>query len=136
MAGQIEHIVAVHVGDVGHAALPRQPDRRAVALPQRDRVDAAAAVDLGGDLLTNGDGLLLEGRRLYAVQNRLLQVAAVRLDASFLSGTVRGAITSPDFDVPTTVARFGPWLYLPNARFGTEATPDTDYWVTRVRARC
>ena len=42
---------------------------------------------------------------------------------------------STSFDVPTTVAKFGGKLYLPNARFGTAATPDTDYWVTKVRAK-
>ena len=40
------------------------------------------AVDLGGTLLTNGDGLLVEGRTLYAVQNRLNQVAVIPLDRS------------------------------------------------------
>ena len=41
-------------------------------------------------------------------------------------------LTSPDFDVPTTVARWRDGLYLPNARFTTPATPETEYWVTRV----
>lgn len=47
------------------------------------------------------------------------------------------AITSPDFDVPTTIARSGNGFYLPNARFSTTPTPTTEYWVTRVDApRC
>lgn len=95
----------------------------------------ASVVDLGGALLTNGDGLLLVGRTLYAVQNQLNQVAVVSLDRSGTRGRVVDTITSADFDIPTTVARFGRWLYLPNARFGTPPTPDTPYWVTRVPAR-
>jgi sugar lactone lactonase YvrE len=96
------------------------------------RTGVARQVDLGGALLTNGDGMLLLGRTLYVVQNRLNQVAVVRLDRSGRSGVVTGALESLDFDVPTTVAAFGRWLYLPNARFTTPPTPQTPYWVTRI----
>jgi hypothetical protein len=47
-------------------------------------------------------------------------------------GEVVGELTSPRFDVPTTVAVFGNRLYLPNARFSTSPTPTTEYWVTAV----
>ncbi|MET0885829.1 MAG: hypothetical protein ABWX92_05195, partial [Mycetocola sp.] len=101
------------------------------------RVDAktgvAAAVDLGGALLPNGDGLLVVGRTLYVVQNQLNQVAVIRLNASGTSGTLIDERTDPDFQVPTTIARFGTSLYLPNARFGTPPTPDTEYSVVRIR---
>ncbi len=101
------------------------------------RVDPATGVatrvDLGDTLLTNGDGLLVEGRVLYAVQNRLDQVAVVRLARDGSRGTLRDTLTAPGFDVPTTVARFGNGLYLPNARF---SSPDaTDFSVTRVGRR-
>jgi sugar lactone lactonase YvrE len=95
----------------------------------------ATVVDLGGELLTNGDGMLLVGRTLYVVRNQDDLVAVVELDRDGTSGTVTREITSPDFDVPTTVAKFGRSLYLPNARFTTPAEPDTPYWVTRVDAR-
>ena len=42
-------------------------------------------------------------------------------------------LTSPGFDVPTTIASYRHSLYLPNARFTTPPTPTTDYWITRVR---
>ncbi|ROR91585.1 SMP-30/gluconolactonase/LRE family protein [Nocardioides aurantiacus] len=96
------------------------------------RTGVASRVDLGGTLLTNGDGLLREGRTLFAVQNRLNQVAELRLSRDGRSGRLVQTITSPDFDVPTTVARWRDGLYLPNARFTTPATPETEYWVTRV----
>lgn len=95
----------------------------------------ATVVDLGGDLLANGDGMLLVGRTLYVVQNQLNQVAVVSLDREGTEGEVTRTITSDDFDIPTTVAAFGRWLYLPNARFNTPPTPDTPYWVTQVPAR-
>ena len=61
MTGNVEQIVAVHVGDVGHAALPGQPDEAAVALAQRDGVDAAASIDLRGadDLMRHRAGLIV-----------------------------------------------------------------------------
>ena len=92
----------------------------------------AAQVDLGGLVLTNGDGLLREGRTLYVVQNRLNQVAVLHLAKDGRSGRLVDTLSSPDFDVPTTIARSGGDLYLPNARFTTPPTPDTEYWVTGI----
>jgi sugar lactone lactonase YvrE len=93
---------------------------------------ATRLVDLGGATLTNGDGLLLQGRSLYVVQNVDNRIAVVALRPGFASGTVVGAITSPGFDVPTTVARFGGRLYAVNARFSTPPTPTTTYSVVQV----
>jgi streptogramin lyase len=104
------------------------------------RIDPATGdydqVDMGDDSLQNGDGLLLLGERtLLVVQNFLNQIAVVRLDRGFGSGRVVRTITDEDFDVPTTVARQHGSLYLPNARFSTPPTPQTEYWVTRVGKR-
>lgn len=95
----------------------------------------ARQVDLGGVPLTNGDGLLRRGGTLYVVQNRSNQIAVVDLGRSYRSGEVTRVITDPAFQVPTTVAAFGPFLYAVNARFGTPPTPDTTYTVVRVSAR-
>ena len=92
----------------------------------------AQEIDLGGDDVTNGDGILLDGRTLYVVQNQNNQIAVVELSPDFTSGEVTGTITSPFFDVPTTVAEFGNDLYAVNARFGTEPGPETEYDVVRV----
>jgi hypothetical protein len=83
-------------------------------------------------VLTNGDGILLVGRTLYVVQNRLNRIAVVRLGPDYATGTVDTVITSPLFDVPATVATFGSSLYAVNARFTTPATPATTYDVVRV----
>lgn len=118
------------------------PDGRALLIVQSStgglfRVDprsgASTRVDLGGETLVNGDGLLRDGRTLYAVQNRLNQLAVVRLDRRGTAGAVQRRVTDPRFDVPTTVAPFGPRLYLVNARFGTTPTPTTEYTVVAVR---
>jgi sugar lactone lactonase YvrE len=119
------------------------PDGRALLVVQSNtgllfRVNpstgATAAVDLGGEILTNGDGLLVIGRTLYVVQNRLNQVAVFRLDSKGTSGRLVTRLTSPNFDVPTTVAAFGNHLYLPNARFGVTVTPETPYTAVAIRA--
>jgi sugar lactone lactonase YvrE len=94
----------------------------------------ATTIDLGGATLVNGDGLLLRGHTLYAVQNQQNEITVVRMNRRFDAGTVTGEITDPAFDVPTTLAAFGPFLYAVNARFGTTPTPTTPYTVVRVRA--
>ncbi|MGH3761797.1 SMP-30/gluconolactonase/LRE family protein [Actinophytocola sp.] len=85
------------------------------------------------DALTNGDGLLLRGRTLYVVQNRLNTVAVLRLDHSASSARVVDRLTDERFDVPTTVGAFGGRLYLPNARFNTPPEPTTPYQVVAIR---
>ncbi|MFC4856533.1 SMP-30/gluconolactonase/LRE family protein [Actinophytocola glycyrrhizae] len=83
--------------------------------------------------LTNGDGLLLSGRTLYVVQNRLNTVAVLHLDRAATRAVLRTTLTDERFDVPTTVAAFGNRLYLPNARFNTTPGPDVEYQVIAVR---
>jgi sugar lactone lactonase YvrE len=117
------------------------PDGKALIIVQSStgfllRVDPCSGVsrriDIGDALMTNGDGLLLLGRTLYVVQNRLNKIAVLALNRTGTRGVVTGELTSPDFDVPTTAAAFGNRLYLPNARFSTPPTPTTQYWVTAV----
>jgi streptogramin lyase len=92
----------------------------------------ATIVDLGGASLPFGDGLLVVGNTLYVVQNRLDQVAVIRLDAAGTTGSLVETLTSENFDVPTTVAAYGSSLFLPNARFGTPPSPTTEYDVVRI----
>ena len=66
------------------------------------------------------------------VRNQLNQVAVVDLDPTGTSGQLVDVLTSPNFDIPTTVAAFGASLYLPNGRFTTPPTPTTPYSVTRI----
>jgi sugar lactone lactonase YvrE len=94
---------------------------------------ATKAVDLGGAVLTNGDGIMLHGTTLYVVQNRDNKIAVVSLSSDFARGTVTRTITDPDLDVPTTIDRFGRRLYAVNARFGTATGSDATYDVVQVR---
>jgi sugar lactone lactonase YvrE len=94
----------------------------------------ATRIDLGGQSVANGDGLLLRGHTLYVVQNRLNQIAVIELAPDFLTGERVALITSPNFDVPTTVAAFGNALYAVNARFGIQNPNSASYSIVRVIA--
>jgi sugar lactone lactonase YvrE len=88
-------------------------------------------IDLGGAKVTNGDGLLLDGRRLFVVQNAQNLIAVVELAPRLGSGEVVRRLRDEDFDVPTTVADMGNQLYVVNARFTTPPTPESEYWTAR-----
>jgi len=93
---------------------------------------SATLIDLNGGSVPSGDGLLRIGHKLYVVQNFLNQIAVVHLDRDFASGEIVKTLTDPAFRVPTTIDRFGPFLYAVNARFDTTPTPDTDYDVVQL----
>jgi DNA-binding beta-propeller fold protein YncE len=83
----------------------------------------ATVIDLGADSVPAADGILLDGKTLYVVQNTLNQIAVIELDPGFTSGKVVGFLTSSFFRVPTTVAEFGNSLYAVNARFDQGPPP-------------
>jgi sugar lactone lactonase YvrE len=93
-----------------------------------------AEIDLGGESVPSGDGILLDGRsRLWVVQNFLNLVTQVELSPDLASGEVVSRTTHPSFDVPTTVAASDGYLALPNARFEAVDDPTTaEYWVTQI----
>lgn len=95
---------------------------------------ATTAIDAGGASVTTGDGMLRVGRTLYVVRNRMNKVDVLRLLDDGSARYVR-SITAEGFDVPTTVARLGQRLYLPNARFGTASPETATYTVTQVPAK-
>jgi sugar lactone lactonase YvrE len=78
-----------------------------------------------------GDGILLDGRLLYVVQNQLNRVAVVKVRRMLDSGRIVKHLTDPDFDVPTTIAAFGKRLYAVNARFGVADPTTAKYDVER-----
>jgi sugar lactone lactonase YvrE len=105
----------------------------------------AVQIDIGGDTLPYGDGILLDGKTLYVMQNEFNHIAVVDLAPDLLSGTVVRYITDPDyFKVPTTIAEFGSNLYAVNSRFDVAppplpgnppADPNLEYDVIKVPKR-
>ena len=94
----------------------------------------ADEIDLGPNNVLNGDGILLSGKILYVVQNRLNQVAVIDLATDLSSGEVIRLLTDSDFDVPTTIDELGSRLYAVNARFGVAnpGDPATAYEVVQL----
>ncbi|GAA5765732.1 hypothetical protein [Streptosporangium roseum] len=82
------------------------------------------------------DGQLLHGRTLFAVengvQNKRSALAVLRLNAAGTDGRVVRRVRDARFDVPATVAAFGPRLYLPNARFTTSPTLTITYTAVAI----
>ena len=91
-----------------------------------DPVNGASAT-IAGVSVPSVDGIVLLGRRLWAVQNSD-QVTRVRLSAHLTSGVIEEVITSDLFQVPATAARFGSRLAVVNAKFDTGFPPTADEW--------
>jgi sugar lactone lactonase YvrE len=104
------------------------------------RVDPATgearAIDLDGYSAQFGDGLLLKGRTLYVVRNRINTVAKIILRGNLLRGRLAAELTEPAalLDVPTTIAAVRGSLYVVNARFGTPPEATTTYTIVRLGA--
>lgn len=93
---------------------------------------AATKIDLGTADVAMADGMLLDGKTLYVVQNFANQISVVELSPDFATGAVGDVITDADFMIPTTVAEFGNSLYAVNARFDVPSGPDIEYQVVQV----
>jgi sugar lactone lactonase YvrE len=96
----------------------------------------------GGSLMPGTlDGLQIQGRTLYVVQNFANSIVEVDLSADLSSGVVDETITSSLFQVPTTVVVSGGRLAAVNGRFdlgfpppfGPGAPPGTTFDVVQVR---
>jgi sugar lactone lactonase YvrE len=100
--------------------------------PEGEDFGTAATARIEGIDVPNVDGILVQGRQLWAVQNQINQVSRIRLSHDLSSGVLQDVITSPDFNVPTTIAKFGNTLAAVNAKFGQ---PATEFEVVLVPAR-
>ncbi|WP_238011346.1 superoxide dismutase [Dactylosporangium sp. AC04546] len=135
-------------GELGDAAgfnngIEATPDGRLIIVQMlADRLlsydpkrGTAGRIDLGGASVLQGDGLLRRGQHLYVVRNFFNIIAKFRLHPSLKKAELAEEITHPKFDIPATVAGFGPHLYAVNARFNVEVpTPETTYNIVRTRS--
>lgn len=90
------------------------------------------SVALGGDSVTNGDGLEIDDETLYVVRNQNNLIAVIELGRHLRSGTLVAELTDAGLDVPTTVALARHSLWAVNARFLPNPTPESEYWITRL----
>jgi Cu-Zn family superoxide dismutase len=86
-------------------------------------------IDLGGTMLTAGDGLVLRGRTLWVVRNSLELIAEVQLSDDLSSGELVAQTTDPSFMFPTTADIANGRLLVVNSQFdqrmGTPVEPFT-----------
>ncbi|HSF26774.1 MAG TPA: hypothetical protein VLC50_04575 [Actinomycetes bacterium] len=135
-------ITATPSGDtliVGHSSL-------GAVLTVDPDTGASRQIAVTGGSLTPGtnDGILLDGKTLWVVENFANRLLEIRLAPDLSSGRITATVTNADVDgalrVPTTVAEHGHLLAIVNARFdlglppplGTGAPPGTDYDVVLV----
>jgi sugar lactone lactonase YvrE len=82
------------------------------------------------------DGILFDAGRLYAMQIFFNQIAQIDLSPDLSRGTVATIITSPLFEVPTSVVRYGDRLAVVNAKYDTGFPPTAaTYEVVIVNSR-
>ena len=81
-----------------------------------------ASATIAGVSVPQVDEIVLQGRRLWAVQNTD-QVTQIRLAPDLSSGVVEEVITSALFQTPATAALFGSRLAVVNAKFDTGFPP-------------
>lgn len=97
----------------------------------------AKLIDLGGVPVPLADGILLDGRLLYVVQNLANQIAVIQLDNRYKSGTLIDIITDENFGIPSTIDDKGNNLYAVNAHFDLappgEIHSDVEFEVVKVR---
>jgi sugar lactone lactonase YvrE len=74
-------------------------------------------INLGGETLTNGDGLLLDGRTVYVVRNEQALIVPVKLSGEYIRGKVGEPFTDPSFAFPTTIAKTDGRLLVVNSQF-------------------
>ena len=87
---------------------------------------AVSSIDLGGATVS-GDGLVLRGRILYAIerQGSIGYVVTLRLSGQLITGRVLSRTTDPTFDDPTTAAIVRGRMLVVNSQFGVQATGQT-----------
>ncbi len=87
------------------------------------KVDTATGdsvpIDVHGeqDTFVDGDGLYMDGRTLYIMQNFQNKIAVVQLTGDLTEGTFLKDIVSEDFAIPTTIMGYGDSIYAINTHF-------------------
>ena len=90
-------------------------------------------IELGGETLANGDGLLIDGRTVYVVRNEQELIVPVKLSDEYISGEVGEPFTDPSFAFPTTIAKTDDRLLVVNSQFDKrEGEPELPFTVSSV----
>lgn len=107
------------------------------------RTGSSRTIAITGGTITPGtpDGILLDGRTLWVVENFAERLVKIKLSGDLTSGRITETFTSDLFRIPTTVAKSGDRLAIVNGRFdlgfpppfGPGAPPGTDFDVVQIK---
>jgi Cu-Zn family superoxide dismutase len=90
-------------------------------------------INLGGETLANGDGLLLDERTVYVVRNEQELIVPVELSGEYIKGEVGEPFTDPSFAFPTTIAKTDGRFLVVNSQFDKqEGDPELPFTVSSV----
>ena len=120
----------------GHSLIVANLYRGELYLVDPDTGDASL-IDLNGASVPLADGILLDGKYLYVVQNLWNQIAVIRMDYHYKSGRLIDTITDENFGIPATIDDKGNYLYAVNAHFDLAPpgvlAPDVEFEVVKVQ---
>lgn len=121
---------AVINGQFNNNGIAATPDGRTLIVAHTNNgvlntVDPATgeSATIAGVSVPSVDGILLEAGRLWAVENFLNTVVEFKLSPDLTSGEAVQTYTSPNFQVPATIAKHGNRLAVVNAKFDTGFPP-------------
>ena len=99
-----------------------------------DTKDVTEITLAGGDRMTAGDGLLLDGQTLHVVRNSLNLIVQLRLTPDYASGQQIGSFTDPSFAFTTTIARADERLLVVNSQSNRRNTnnPELPFTISSV----
>lgn len=94
-----------------------------------------AQVELEGESLRTGDGLVLDGQTLYVVRGGPGDIVPVALSEDYTNGVVGDAITDPSFRAPTTIAKYDNRLLVVNSQLdmaGSGGSPELPFTLSNI----
>jgi sugar lactone lactonase YvrE len=90
--------------------------------------DTGESAEIAGVSVPGVDGIVVENRRVWAVQGSLDQVSEWRLDRDLTEGTLQEVITDDAFQFPSTAIRSHGELAVVNAKFDTGFPPTAEQY--------
>ena len=92
------------------------------------RIDTAdkkvTPIDIGGESVATGDGLVLDQRRLYVVRQGEQEIVTIDLAADLASGKVVSRFKDPALMWPATAVKVGDRLLVVNTQFNKRGSKD------------
>lgn len=81
-------------------------------------------IDIGGESVATGDGLVLDGMRLYVVRQGEQEIVTIDLDKDLAKGRVVNRFKDPALAWPATAVKVGDRLLVVSTQFNKRATKD------------